>query len=49
MTRSEAENLRDTIKDMVAKCGQWVVVSEENVPKLKKIKLEVSILIDEAR
>ena len=46
MTKPKAEDLRDQILKMCADEGQWVVVSEENKPDLKMIKLEVSIKID---
>lgn len=46
MTKSEGEALRDEIVQLATSKGQWVVVSEELKPDMKKIKLEVSIKID---
>ena len=46
MTKTEALSLRDRIMKLCRDAGQWVVVSEENKPDLKKVNLEVSIKID---
>ena len=47
MTKDNAIKLRDKILKLCDTEKQWVVVSEERQPHIKKIKLEVSIKIDD--
>lgn len=47
MTKERAIALRDKIVSIVVGEGQWVVMSEELRPDTKKIKLDISIMVDD--
>ena len=46
MTRKQAEDLKDKIKDICEEHCVWIEVTESHKPQLKDINIHVSIKID---